>query len=415
MSKEIGKLVPRVLFLTANASLADGISRHILNVCSYLVRQKQAVEVAVCITHPYGDLSRELERHGIKVYHLNVPHGHDFRIFLRFKCVLADFKPTLLHIHIHSLFVMYSIGLFGKGIPVVTTYHGCHDPQPVPSTMVEKVKGGLAVARGRILAFVSKCMGAVNRAYYIYISTLTKEKREVKGVPGEILFNPIQVHATDLVAIRQHRREKRSRIIKTLQDEYGYRGKTDVRMVGIVGRLDKVKDLPSFLKVCNHIHEKMQDVLFVIVGCGPDEELRESEDAGKLGTNLIWTGYRTDARDFISAFDVLLMTSQREGMPTVVLEAMSLGTLVCSFPVPGGMEDIDRLSKDRGIQTCVFVGHRDCVEMGDKVCEMLTGDVEKNCKPYREGAIALLKECFSVDIIGNRLIEIYRNVSAEVL
>ena len=39
--------IPRVLFLTSNSSLADGISRHILNICSYLATQNYRIEPVV--------------------------------------------------------------------------------------------------------------------------------------------------------------------------------------------------------------------------------------------------------------------------------------------------------------------------------------------------------------------------------
>ena len=83
--------IPRVLFLTSNSSLADGISRHILNICSYLATQKEKVEVAVCITHFRGDLSDALEKNGIKVYHLEAPNGHSLKIISHFNQVIDDF------------------------------------------------------------------------------------------------------------------------------------------------------------------------------------------------------------------------------------------------------------------------------------------------------------------------------------
>jgi glycosyltransferase involved in cell wall biosynthesis len=56
-------------------------------------------------------------------------------------------------------------------------------------------------------------------------------------------------------------------------------------------------------------------------------------------SNLIFTGYYKDASDFLSSADALVISSIREGMPIVALEAMSMGVPIITTPA-GGMVDV---------------------------------------------------------------------------
>ena len=407
--------IPRVLFLTSNSSLADGISRHILNICSYLAPQKEKVEVAVCITHFRGDLSDALEKNGIKVYHLEAPNGHSFKIISRFRQVIDDFRPTVFHAHIMSRFVRISIALHCPKIPVITTIHGIPDPPSPPKSILAKAKAALKGVVSKLDRLLLNLLFRINSAHFLYISTACMNQRMVKGKPGEVLFNPIQIPETDINVLFQHKVRTRESILAILHKEYGYEGSDDVKIIGFVGRLDKVKDLPSFLQVCNLIHQNHPDALFVIVGCGPDESLKTSADATALGKQLIWTGYRTDARDFISAFDVLLMTSYREGMPTVVLEALSLGTIVVSFLALGGMEDIYSLSNALHKTTCLFVNPRDCKEMSSIITQFLWKNDNKTdlFASCINNSLQLLQSHFAIEKICGRLIELYQQLTVD--
>ena len=403
--------IPRVLFLTSNSSLADGISRHILNICSYLAPQKEKVEVAVCITHFRGDLSDALEKNGIKVYHLEAPNGHSFKIISRFSQVIVDFRPTVFHAHIMSRFVRISIALHCPKIPIITTIHGIPDPPSPPKNILGKAKSALKGFISKLDRLLLNSLFKTNSAHYIYISTACMKQRMVKGKPGEVLFNPIKIPETDIDALLQHKAKTREKILALLHREYGYEGPDDVKIIGFVGRLDKVKDLPSFLLVCNLVHQNHPDALFVIVGCGPDEALKSSEDTLSLGKQLIWTGYRTNARDFISAFDVLLMTSHREGGPIVVLEAFIQGTLVSSFDILGGMQDLIRFSAQYKEGVCTVADNRDCTKMARNVNEMLWGNMDTNA--MRSNAITLLQNHYSENIICGRLIELYQQLGID--
>jgi glycosyltransferase involved in cell wall biosynthesis len=99
-------------------------------------------------------------------------------------------------------------------------------------------------------------------------------------------------------------------------------------LVGIVARLDPMKDHPTFLRAASEVARRRPEVRFVCVGDGPaDYAARLRRLAGELGLEpvLTWAGARRDVVDVYSALDVLCSSSYGEGFPNVIGEAMSCG------------------------------------------------------------------------------------------
>ena len=80
----------------------------------------------------------------------------------------------------------------------------------------------------------------------------------------------------------------------------------------------------------------------LIVGAGKlDAELRAEAARSFDGETVVFAGRRDDVPAMLDAADVLLVTSDREGMPHVILEAMVAGTPVVATRVAGVPEIIE--------------------------------------------------------------------------
>lgn len=102
----------------------------------------------------------------------------------------------------------------------------------------------------------------------------------------------------------------------------------DALLVGLVGRLDPMKDHPTFLKAAATLAARDPRWRFVCVGEGkPDYAamLRSQADALGLGDRLIWAGPRGDMPAVNSALDIAVSTSYGESFPNVIAEAMACG------------------------------------------------------------------------------------------
>jgi len=87
-------------------------------------------------------------------------------------------------------------------------------------------------------------------------------------------------------------------------------------VVAGLGRLHPQKNWPLFLRLA----ARFPETPFVIAGTGPEEErLRSLAPA-----NVRFAGFR-DARTMLAAADIFLLTSDYEGTPMTLLEAMACG------------------------------------------------------------------------------------------
>jgi|SRR5215217_641216 len=104
------------------------------------------------------------------------------------------------------------------------------------------------------------------------------------------------------------------------------------KLVGLVGRLDAMKDHPTFLKAAALLAREREDVRFVCVGDAPADYQRDYQrELGALGEELglhgrlVWAGAREDMPAVYSALDIACSSSWGEGFPNVIGEAMACG------------------------------------------------------------------------------------------
>lgn len=99
-------------------------------------------------------------------------------------------------------------------------------------------------------------------------------------------------------------------------------------LVGIVARLDPMKDYPGFLKAAAKLARRERAVRFVSVGAGPEGYatiLREQARELGLDKRMIWAGPRGDLPSVYNALDLLVSSSLSEGFSNVLGEAMACG------------------------------------------------------------------------------------------
>jgi glycosyltransferase involved in cell wall biosynthesis len=111
-------------------------------------------------------------------------------------------------------------------------------------------------------------------------------------------------------------------------------------LVGIVGRLCEVKNHAMLLDAMERLVADGMSIRLVIVG---DGHLRESLEArvatSRLRGKVHFLGFRESMSELYADFDVVALTSQNEGTPLTLLEAMSCGRSVMATAV-GGVPDI---------------------------------------------------------------------------
>ena len=157
---------------------------------------------------------------------------------------------------------------------------------------------------------------------------------------------------------------------EVLRNEWGL-GK-DILAVGLVGQVLKYKGHEEFIQAAAIVNEKYPLVYFFIVGddslsteSGFMQQLEESRQRCGLESNLVFTGFRDDIPQVMSALDIVVVPSHTEAFGRVVVEALALGKVVVATRVGG----IPEIIEDG--ETGFLIQARDIYGLAEKISQLV--------------------------------------------
>lgn len=296
----------RILFLVRSLD-QGGAERQLVALARAL--HKKGHQISVAIFYPDGAFESELKEAQIRVLCLNKEGRWDvLRFFLRLLGVVRDARPQILHSYLTGANIL---ACFVKLIyPAVTVVWGLRG-----SYMDMSRYDWLASFTYRIEPYLSRLPDFIIVNSYAGLETAVQ-----RGFPGEkirVIHNGIDCDRfrPDAAAGKKLRAEWRIR-------------ESDI-LIGLIGRLNPMKDHPTFLRAAAIIARERADVRFVCVGRGTEKyqtKLRAVCDELELSERVIWAGARTDMSAVFNALDIVCSASSfGEGFPNVIGEAMACG------------------------------------------------------------------------------------------
>ncbi len=177
-------------------------------------------------------------------------------------------------------------------------------------------------------------------------------------------------------------------------------------VVGVVGRLTAEKGVDYFLRAAAVVAERGPECHFLVAGGGADErKLRAlARELGIEERVTFLVRFRSQF-EVLSAVDVLVLPSLREGYGQIVLEAMACGRATVSTAVgavPDFLED--------GV-TGLLVPQRDPEAMAAAI-EKLLRDEDLRRRIGRAGK-ALVRERFGLNSMVTQTVQLYDEVLGE--
>lgn len=242
----------------------------------------------------------------------------DMRAAVEIARQLRRFRPHIVHTHLSKAGALGRIAARLCGVPtVVHTFHG-----NVFEGYFRAVGSRAVLEAERQLARLTTRLVAISPSQRRDLVRLgIAEERKVVEIPLGF----------DLDAFGDASRG-------VLKSELGL--ERGVRLVGIVARLVGIKRVDVFLDAAQRVAARRPDVHFVVVGGGDEASVLHAQ-ATRLGleARIHFLGWRSDLPAIYEDLDVLVLTSDNEGTPVSVIEALASRCAVVATDV-GGVRDV---------------------------------------------------------------------------
>lgn len=300
----------RRLMFVIEALTVGGAEQMVVDLANEFVERGDSVHV-VCLS-ALGELTPRLSP-DVTLHLLNKKRGVDYRIPGRLRALVLKHRIQVVNSHLWTANLWTRLALVKSGIPVVVTEHNRDVWKRLHNRIVD-----------RALSRVTARMIAVSQ------DTANFYSRDV-GI-DEALISVVNNGVNTSVYANGNGRELRRNLASP--EEF---------LIGSVGRLAKAKNHPRLVEAAAILRDAGIPIRVVIVGEGPERQATEDRIAAlDLGDAVTLLGERDDVPDLLAAFDVFVLSSDREGHPLSALEAQAAGTPAVLTDAGGSADAVSR-------------------------------------------------------------------------
>ena len=153
------------------------------------------------------------------------------------------------------------------------------------------------------------------------------EKKLVKQKQISRVYNPV---SSDLI--------QKTMAIKV---PFAKRDTNRIREIVFIGRLDPQKNLPHLIEAFALLSHKMPEIHLRLIGTGVLTEsiMKMVEDNG-LSERVSFDGIYKNMENVYAKADMIVLSSEYEGMPNCLIEAIGCGIPIVSYDCPIGPREI---------------------------------------------------------------------------
>ncbi|MBQ9920106.1 MAG: glycosyltransferase [Clostridia bacterium] len=264
-------------------------------VCQIISMMKDNPEIEMAYCSQDGQIREALAERGIKFY----PLSGGLNV-TEVKRVIKEYKPDV--IHAHDMRASFIAARSAGKTKIVSHIH--NSDFEARKISLKSVAYLLSLPKFSSVIWVSN---SCFKSYYF--SKLYAKK-------SYILYNVIDGES----------------VLKRAQsDENNYSYD-----LAYVGRLANPKNPQRLVKIVSLLKKQKSDIKVAIVGSGDleDETKSLAEELG-VSENIEFLGFMSNPLGVLKSSKVMVMTSDREGLPMTALEAMALGVPIVSTPTDG--------------------------------------------------------------------------------
>jgi glycosyltransferase involved in cell wall biosynthesis len=243
----------------------------------------------------------------------------DLRALVGLRRMMRAWRPAIVHTHTAKAGMLGRVAARLAGVPtVVHTYHG------------HVLRGYFSPAKTAVFRGIETRLASLADGL-VAVSESVRDDLVRLGVarPERIRVIPLGLELAHLACPLPRGELRREAGIPQ-----------DAPLVGMVGRLVPIKDVPTFLRAARLVRDAKKTVRFALVGDGEERPALErlAAELGLLGA-VTFAGWRSDLRPVYGDLDVVVNASHNEGTPVALIEAMAAGRPVVATRV-GGTPDL---------------------------------------------------------------------------
>jgi len=307
----------QVVFQVLPSLAVGGAERLVVHLIEHLCRERFS-PVCICLESPQGThYEARVQASGAPLHFLGKGAGASGGALRQLSALFRQYRPAVVHTHIIGLNYAYPLMLWYRTPARVHTVH----------SIALRERGVRVGAWVRTLAFRYRLGGVVPVAVAAEVRASIQQLYGYADPP--LIPNGVP---TDEYAPNPDRRMR-------WRQTHGI--ELHATVLAHVGRFAPPKNHPLLIEAFARVRADTPLYLLLVGGGELENAVRAQVARLGLETRVRFLGIRADVADILNASDVFVLSSEVEGNPLSVMEAMAAGLPVVSTAV-GGVPELVR-------------------------------------------------------------------------
>lgn len=234
----------------------------------------------------------------------------------------------------------------------------------------------------------------------------SQNKEDIEKLRTFIHNKPIyyEGNGVDLNVLDKRKKNITAEELSNLQTNLNIVSTTKVILVA--ARLEPVKDHAYLLDGLQELKKKRKDFVCILAGQGElEEDIKTKTKELHLEGHVCMIGQQTDIYPYIESADIVTLTSEKEGLPRIIMEAMAFSKPTVATDVLGTRELV--VNNETGI----LVEYKNVDALADAF-DKLFGDVDLRLQ-YGAVGRSMIENEFTEEKVVDRIENMYETLLSE--
>jgi len=350
-------------------SLGSGGAESLLK--NFILEAKKNNKFNIEVTTLYSNaiFKEEIKNAGIPVWDLNLKYKYNFLGILKIITLIKKRKYNIIHVHLFpaGIFVALASLLLPKNIKWIFSEHNVFNRRR--SFKIFKIIDGFTYSRYFKIICVSKQVQST------LLNWMPLIKRKTKVISNAVSISKLL----------------NSNFLKNYD-------------ILFVGRLTQAKGVDILLKAIEILKNKYNKHLNIaIVGDGPlRENLNNLAVQLRVNNEVKFLGIRKDIIKLMNSAKIFVLPSRWEGLPMVILEAMSRGMSIIATGV-GGIPEVIENEKEG-----MLISPGDPQALAQTINELLENKELR--EKLSQAAYEKVREEYSIETYSANMLDLYSSL-----